>query len=87
MSVGKKRAHLGPGIIIFSTGKENRIINWEQVFFVHRRLVLAVKRIVFFSVMLSCIVLRGRWIHIISVNVHAPNEEKSEELKGIFVRN
>ena len=28
--------------------------------------------------------LRGRWLHIILVNVHAPSEEKSEELKHSF---
>ena len=33
-------------------------------FFVHRRLVSAVKRIEFVSDRLSYIVLRGRWLHI-----------------------
>ena len=28
--------------------------------------------------------LRGRWLHIILVNVHAPSEEKSEELRDSF---
>ena len=28
--------------------------------------------------------LKGRWLHIIVVNVHAPSEEKSEELKDSF---
>jgi len=28
--------------------------------------------------------LRGRWLHIILVNVHAPSDEKSEELKDSF---
>ena len=50
----------------------------------HRRLVSAVKRIEFVSDRLSYIVLRGRWLHIILVNVHAPNEEKSEVLKDSF---
>ena len=45
-------------------------------FFVHRRLVSAVKRIEFVSDRLSYIVPRGRWLHIIVVNVHAPSEEK-----------
>ena len=30
------------------------------------------------------IVLKGRWLHIIVVNVHAPSEEKSEEVKDSF---
>ena len=50
----------------------------------HRRLVSAVKRIEFVSDRLSYIVLRGHWLHIILVNVHAPSEEKSEELKDSF---
>jgi len=32
-------------------------------------------------------VTRGHWLHIILVNVHAPSEEKSEELKDSFMRN
>ena len=55
------------------------IINWEQVFFfVHRRIVSAVKRVEFVSDRLSYKVLRGRW-HNIILDVHAPSEEKSEE--------
>ena len=50
----------------------------------HRRLVSAVKRIEFVSDRLSYIVLRGRWLHIILVNVHAPSEERSEELNDSF---
>ena len=49
----------------------------------HRRLVSAVKRIEFVSDRLY-IVLRGRWLHIILVNVHATCEEKSEKLKDNF---
>jgi len=43
-----------------------------------------VKRIEFVSDRLSYIVLRGHWLHIILANVHAPSEEKSEELKDSF---
>ena len=50
----------------------------------HRRLVSAVKRIEFVSDRLSYIVLKGHWLHIIVVNVHAPSEEKSEEVKDSF---
>ena len=49
-----------------------------------RRLVSTVKRIEFVSDRLSYIVLRGRWLYIILVNVHAPSEEKREELKDSF---
>ena len=39
------------------------------------------KRVEFVSDRLSYIVLKGRWLHIIAVNVHAPSEENSVELK------
>ena len=61
-----------------------KIISWERVFFVHRRLVSAVKRVEFVSDRLSYIVLRGRWRNIIVVNVHATSEEKSDEAKYNF---
>ena len=70
--------------MIFSTGKEIKIISWEQVFFVHRRIVSAVNRVEFVSDRLSYIVLRGRWRNIIVVNVRAPSEEKSDESKDSF---
>ena len=44
-------------------------------FFVHHRIVSAVKRVEFVSDRMSCIVLRGRWWNIIVLNVHAPSEE------------
>jgi len=72
--------------MISSTGKEMKIIKWEQVF-VHRRRVSAVQREEFVSEWLSYIVLRGRWRNIIPVNVQAPSEEKSEELNDSFMRN
>ena len=50
----------------------------------HRRLVSAVKRIEFVSDRLFYIVLRSCWLHIIVVNVDAPSDEKSEELKDSF---
>jgi len=70
--------------MIFSTGKKMKIINWEQVFFVHRRVGSAVKRGEFVSDGLSYIVLRGHWHNIVAVNVHAPSEEKSDESKDSF---
>jgi len=70
--------------MIFFAGKEMKIINWERVFFVHRRIVSAVKKVEFVSDRLSYIVLRGRWRSIIVVNVHAPSEEKSDEAKDSF---
>jgi len=56
-------------------------------FFVHRRIVSAVKRVEFVSDRLSYIVLRDRWRNIIPVNVHAPSEEKVSSQKIAFMRN
>ena len=48
-------------------------------FFVHHRIVSAVKRVEFVSDRVSYIVLRGRWCNIIVLNVHAPSEDKNDD--------
>jgi len=53
-------------------------------FFVHQRIVSAVKRVEFVSDRASYIVLRGRWCNIIVLNVHAPSEETSDDSKDSF---
>jgi hypothetical protein len=56
-------------------------------FFVHHRIVSAVKRVEFVSDRVSYIVLRGCWCNVIVLNVHVPNEEKSDNPKTVFMRN
>jgi len=52
-------------------------------YFVHHRIITAVKRIEFVSSRMSYIVLRGHWYNIV-VNVHVPSEEKSDDAKDSF---
>jgi hypothetical protein len=53
-------------------------------FFVHTRIISAVKRVEFVSDRMSCITLRGRWCNIIVLNVHAPTEDKCDDAKDSF---
>jgi hypothetical protein len=50
----------------------------------HKRFISAVKRVEFVSDRISYIVLRGRWCHIIVLNVHAPTEDKTDDVKDSF---
>jgi hypothetical protein len=52
--------------------------------FVHKRIISAVKRDEFLSDRISYTILRGRWFHIIVLNVHAPTEDKTDDVKDNF---
>jgi hypothetical protein len=53
-------------------------------FFVHKRIISAVKRVEFIDDRMSYIILRGRWFRIIVLNVHAPTEDKTDDVKDSF---
>jgi exonuclease III len=51
---------------------------------VRKRIISAVKRVEFDSDRMSYIILRGHWCHIIVLNVHAPTEDKTDDVKDSF---
>jgi hypothetical protein len=53
-------------------------------FFVHKRIILAVKRVEFVGDRMSYIMLRGHWCDIIVLNVHAQTEDKIDDMKDRF---
>jgi hypothetical protein len=55
-----------------------------MIFFVHKRIISAVRKVEFVSDRMSYIILRGRWCHIIVLNVHAPTEDKTDDVKDSF---
>jgi hypothetical protein len=52
-------------------------------FFVHNRIISAVKRVEFVSERMSYITLKGRWCDIV-VNMHAPNEDNDDDIEDNF---
>jgi exonuclease III len=60
-----------------------RIMSWVQ-FFLYKSIISAVKRVEFVSDRMSYIILRGRWCHIVVLNVHAPTENKIDDVKHSF---
>jgi hypothetical protein len=81
---GTRVAQNGQRTIHSSVEQGMKIISWGQVFFVHKRIISAVRRVKFASDRMSYIILRGRWCNIIVVNVHAPCEDKSDNANDNF---
>jgi exonuclease III len=53
-------------------------------FFVHKRILSAVRRVEFISDRLLYVILRGRWCSIIVLNVHVPCEDNGDDVKDSF---
>jgi hypothetical protein len=51
---------------------------------VRKRIISAVRRVEFVSDRVSHITLRGRWCHVIVLNIHAPTEDKTDDVKLSF---
>jgi exonuclease III len=68
----------------FSYGQGNGDHQLRTGFFVHTKIVSAVRRVEFISDRMSYIILRGRWCNIIFLNVHAPCEDKGDDVKDSF---
>jgi hypothetical protein len=51
---------------------------------VHKRIISAVKGAEFVRDRMSYIILRGRWCHIIVLNIHAPKEDNTDNVTDSF---
>jgi hypothetical protein len=67
---------------LYGNGTEDHRLGTD--FFLHKRIISAVRRVEFVSDRMSYIILRGHWCNTVVMNVHAPCEDKSNDVKDSF---
>jgi hypothetical protein len=66
----------------YGKGNENR--EFGKGFYIHKRIMSAVKRIEFASNWMCYIILTDPWCNVIVLNIHAPTKDKIDDAKYMF---